>query len=135
MRERVLGWLAVAVAAACLAAVATGCATSSQQAPDLGAGASVQQVDDLEGPEFRWVGNGQRTLGTVRVEQPSILRWVNDTGYDFDLRYDDPDGIAHDRFVMTEQREGSVPVEPGVYRNIYMSATPSGVWEITIEPR
>lgn len=98
-------------------------------------GTSVRQVDDLEGPEFRWVGNGQRKLGTIRVKEPSTLRWINETGYDFDLRHDDPEGIAYDHFVVTEQQRGSVPVEPGTYRNIYMSAVAIGSWEISIEPR
>jgi hypothetical protein len=97
-------------------------------------GGSVRQVDDLQGPEFRWVGNGQRTLGTIRVREPSILRFVNDTGYSFDLRFDDQDRLPNS-FVSTEQSEGSVPVAPGVYRNIYMSAVAIGSWEISIEPR
>jgi hypothetical protein len=108
--------------------------TQSSQGEGVNDGGSVRQVDDLEGLEFRWAGNGQRTLGTIRVREPSILRFVNDTGHSFDLRFDDQDRLPNS-FVSTEQSEGSVPVAPGVYRNIYMSAVAIGSWEISIEPR
>lgn len=106
--------------------------------PEPSAGAGVDQIDDTQGPDFQWTGNGQRTLGTIRVKEPSVLRWRNNTGSSFGLGYDadyieGPDHVED--FIDTEQGTGSVPVEPGVYRHIYMSAAAVGDWEITIEPR
>lgn len=109
-------WTSAALAVS--AGLLAGCGDEQLVTPDANDGLEVQQVDALNGPEFRWVGNGQRTLGTIRVTDASTLRWTNNTGYSFDLRYDDADGTAYDKFVSTSQREGSVPVEPGVYRNI-----------------
>lgn len=134
-QERWAARLAVA-AIGCTAVVPiTGCSGARDEPTEVGRdGESVVQVDDVEGPEFRWTGNGQRTLGTIRVRVPSVVRWVNDTGYSFALRREDRDGIP-DTLVSTEQRVGSVPVEPGLYRRLYMSAVALGSWEIVIEPR
>lgn len=127
--------LAVA-AIGCIAAVCLSGCTGARDEPSEARqdGESIVQVDDVEGPEFRWTGNGQRTLGTIRVRVPSVVRWVNDTGYSFALRREDRDGIP-DTLVSTGQRVGSVPVEPGLYRRLYMSAVALGGWEIVIEPR
>lgn len=128
------------VGLACLVTLAlgltTGCGEDSDPEPSSGAG--VAQVDDTRGPDFQWTGNGQRPLGTIRVKEPSVLRWRNDTGSSFGLGYDADyiDGPDHvEDFVDTAHRTGSVPVEAGVYRHIYMSAAAVGDWEITIEPR
>ncbi len=59
--------------------------TAEPSSAEPSSGAGVKQVDDTKGPGFRWTGNGQRTLGTIKVEEPSILRWRNDTGYSFAL--------------------------------------------------
>jgi hypothetical protein len=76
-------------------------------------------------------GSGSKNIGTVRVQQESILEWTNndEPGFRYIVIYDDNFGISVD----SEAASGDTVVPAGTYPNVYVSGGTS--WTITIRPR
>jgi hypothetical protein len=79
---------------------------------------------------FTFSGSGSKNIGTVRVQQESILEWTNsdEPGFRYIVIYDEDFGISVD----SEAASGDSVVPPGTYPNVYVSGGTS--WT-TIRPR
>jgi hypothetical protein len=80
---------------------------------------------------FTFSGSGSKNIGTVRVQQESILEWTNndEPGFRYILIYDDNFGISVD----SQAASGDTVVPAGSYPNVNVSGGTS--WTITIRPR
>jgi hypothetical protein len=93
--------------------------------------AEQQRQEEIAAATTTFSGSGSKNIGSITVDQDSILEWSNndDPAYRQMLIYDDDFGIS----VTSGAASGDTVVPSGTYPNITVAGGSS--WTITIHPR
>jgi hypothetical protein len=81
-----------------------------------------------EGGGHSYKGSGNGSIGTITVARQSMLRWTSGGGFSIKNSSEDERSLAFS----SGASKGEIPVEPGTYHEVTVSAT--GEWSFTISP-
>jgi hypothetical protein len=92
--------------------------------------AEQRRAEEIAAATKTFSGNGSKNIGSITVDEESILEWTNvgDPEFRQMLIYDRGFGIS----VSSEAESGDTVVPPGTYRNITVAGNS---WTIKIRPR
>jgi hypothetical protein len=93
--------------------------------------AEQQRQQEIAAATTTFSGSGSKNIGSIKVDQESILEWSNngDPAFQMMLIYDEDFGIS----VSSEAASGDTVVPAGTYPNVTVAGDSS--WTITIHPR
>ena len=93
--------------------------------------AEQQRQEEIAAATQTFSGSGSKNLGTITVDEESVLEWsnVDDPSFRMMLIYDDEFGMS----VSSEAESGDTVVPAGTYPNVNVAGGQR--WTITIRPR